>query len=342
MSTVKGSATITFVKQGDTINTSLRSTKPLEQYIKKGTTSVVPDWTQAANQPTIYPVVRSSLMDSRIAPEPGSEQWKYNGSVIAFAGDLSTAMGSIAAGTFKKGSSKIDGDTLVPTLTICKNLASGTNINADVIEFSAIADTGFRSAISASIDIRIEEIEGDPYIGYIAVNDGGVVDANTPQITLTATLSRGGLDVSTGVTYKWYKADGNDWVNTNKTTKAITLTKDDIDVQELYRCEFFISGSSVCNAVIQVYDESDPLVVLPNPDGDEEISSIRKEVNYYPKVIKRGDTSMTAVPGYTFTYLLTNNSYSQIATGAGASFKVSYAHGAAAGGNMTLIITATE
>jgi len=340
MSTVKGSATITFVKQGDTINTSLRSTMPLEQYLKKGTAVVTPDWTQPANQPTIYPVVRSSLTDSRISPEAGSEVWKYNGTVIPFSGNLSTVMGSIAAGTFKKESKKVDGDTLVPTLTICKNLASAGNINADVIEFSAIVDTGFRSAVSASIDIRIEEVEGDPYIGYISVNDGGVIDSNTASLTLTASLTRGGQDVSTGVTYKWYKANGNTWTNINKTTKAITITATDIDTQELYKCEFFISGSTVGSATIPVYDESDPLVVVPNPDGIEEISSANKSVTYYPRVCKRGDTSMTPVTGFTFSYLLTNSKYQQIASGAGTNFAITYAHGIAANGNMTLIITA--
>jgi hypothetical protein len=340
MSTVKGSATIVFVRQGDTINTSLRSTKPLEQYLKKGTSAVTPDWTQAANQPTIYPVVRSSLTDSRIEPESGTEEWKYNGTVIPFTGNLSTVMGSIPAGTFKKESKKVDGDTTVPTLTILKNLASADNINADVIEFSAICDTGFRSAISASIDIRIEEVEGDPYIGYISVNDGGVIDGDTSSLTLTATLARGGQDITTGVTYKWYKANRNSWTDINKTTKAITVTAVDIDTQELYKCEFFISGNSTGSACLPVYDESDPLVVVPNPDGDEEISSAHPLVTYYPQVCKRGDTSMTPVAGFTFSYRLTNSSYAQIAAGEGGNFAVTYAHGVAARGNMTLIITA--
>jgi hypothetical protein len=342
MSTVKGNSTITFVKQGDTINTSLRSTKPLEQYLKKGTSTVSPDWTQSGNQPTIYPVVRSSLTDTRIEPESGSEVWKYNGSVIPFSGNLSTVMGSIPAGTFKKESKKVDGDTTVPTLTICKNLASADNINADVIEFGATVDTGFRSAISASIDIRIEEIEGDPYVGYITVNDGGVIDSNTSSLALTAALTRGGQDITSGVTYKWYKASGNNWTNINKATKSIPVTAADIDTQELYKCEFFISGSSVGSAVIPVYDESDPLVVVPNPDGDEEISSARRQVVYSPLVCKRGDINMTPVTGFTFSYQLTNSSYAQIASGSGSSFTVTYAHGVAAGGNMTLIITAQK
>jgi hypothetical protein len=342
MSNVKGSTVISFVRQGDTINTALRSTKPLEQYLRRGTTTVVPDWTVSANRPTIYPVVRSALGNSRISPLVGTDVWKYNGTTIVFTGDLSNVMGSIAAGTFQKGRSAVDGDVQVPTLTICKNLASSGNINADVIEFSAVVNTGFDQAVAASIDIRIEEIEGDPFLSYIAVNDGGVIDDNTSSLTLTAILNKGGAEQTSGVTYAWYKASGNTWTNINKTTKSITLTKADIDTQELYRVDFTVQSSVVSTAAISVYDESDPLVVVPNPNGAEEVSSGNPVVNYSPIVCKQGDSSMAPVTGYTFTYLLTNSAYQQIATGTGTTFAVTFAHGVQAGGNMTLIITATK
>jgi hypothetical protein len=342
MSNVKGSTVISFVRQGDTINTALRSTKPLEQFLRRGTATVVPDWTVATNRPTIYPVVRSALSNSRQSPLINTEVWKYNGTTITFTGDTSNAMGSLAAGTFQKGRSAVDGDVQVPTLTICKNLASADNINADVIEFSAVVNTGFDAAIAASIDIRVEEIEGDSFVSYIAVNDGGVIDDNTSSLTLTAILNKGGTEQTSGVTYAWYKAAGSTWTSVNKTTKSITLTKTDIDTQELYRVDFTVSGSVVTTSSISVYDESDPLVVVPNPDRAEEVSTGSPAINYTPIVCKQGDTAMTPVTGYSFTYLLTNSAYDSIATGSGATFAVTYAHGVAAGGNMTLIITATN
>jgi hypothetical protein len=268
--------------------------------------------------------------------------WKYNGTTITFTGDLSNAMGGIAAGTFQKGRSAVDGDVQVPTLTVCKNLASSGNINADVIEFSAVVNTGFDTAVAASIDIRIEEIEGDPFVSYISVNDGGVIDDNTASLTLTGILNKGGNEQSSGVTYTWYKASGSAWTNINKSSKSITLTKADIDTQELYRVDFTVQSSVVATAAISVYDESDPLVVVPNPDGAEEVSSGSPVINYHPVVCKQGDTSQTPVSGYTFTYLLTNSKYQTIASGTGTSFAVTYDHGIAAGGNMTLIITATN
>ncbi|MEG1617403.1 MAG: hypothetical protein RR202_10615 [Bacteroidales bacterium] len=341
MSTVRGSSTITFVKQGDTISTNLRSTKPLEQFIKKSTYVVAPDWGVADNRPKIYPVIKSSLTDTRLEPKNGTEVWKYNGTVIQFnAAGESLQLGSLAAGTFKKASERVDGDTLVPTLEICKNLASKSNINADVIDFSAEVNTGFESSVSGSIDIRIEEVEGDPYRGYISVNDGGVIDDNTSTLTLTANLMRGGSAQTTDVGYKWYKGNGDSWTAMSQTTKSIQVGGDDIDTQEIYKCEFLVGGSVVTNASIQVYDERDPLIIVPNPDGDEELSSARKTITYYPKVCKRGDSSATPVAGYTFSYMLTNSNYVTIAVGNGNSFSVTYAHGVQANGNMSLIISA--
>jgi hypothetical protein len=342
MSTVKGTTSITFVKQGDTINTSLRSTLPLEQYIKKGTSTIMPDWTQSANQPCIYPVVKSSLTDARVAPDAGSEAWTYNGTAISFdSNGLSLVLGSLEAGTFKKESKTVDGDTIVPTLTIKKNLASTNNINADVIGFSAIVNTGFSSSVAATIDIRIEEVEGDPYRGYIAVNDGGVIDDDTPSLTLVGNLLKGGVASVEAISYKWYKASANTWTLLASTSQSITISGSDIDNQELYKVEFVVSSTVVAQAVIQVSDESDLLIIVPNPDGAEELSTARKTINYYPYVCKRGDDSYTAIIGYAFTYTLTNSSYSVIATGSGTTFAVTYAHGIAAGGNLTLAINAT-
>lgn len=343
MSTVKGTTSITFVKQGDTINTSLRSTLPLEQYIKKGTSTVMPDWTQSANRPCIYPVVKSSLSDARVAPDAGSEAWTYNGTTISFdANGLSLLLGSLEAGTFKKESKAVDGDTIVPTLTISKNLVSTANINADVIGFSATVNTGFTSAVAATIDVRLEEVEGDPYRGYISVNDGGVIDDDTSSLTLIATLLKGGQASVESITYRWYKAAANLWTLLANSTQSIAITGSDIDNQELYKVEFLVNATVVAQAVIQVSDERDLLIIVPNPDGSEELSTARKTINYYPYVCKRGDDSHTAITGYSFTYTLTNSAYTVIASGSGSSFAVTYAHGIAAGGNMTLAINAAN
>jgi hypothetical protein len=91
-----------------------------------------------------------------------------------------------------------------------------------------------------------------------------------------------------------------------------------------------------------VSDERDLLILVPGPDGSEELSTSRQTITYYPLVTKRGDDSRTPVAGYGFEYLLTNSAYDVIASGSGVSFAVTYAHGVASGGNLTLLISASK
>jgi hypothetical protein len=342
MSTVKGSTTISFVRQGDHLQACLMADIPLVQYLKKGTTTVMPDWTVASAQPTIYPVVRSSLSDTRISPIADTEEWKLGGVVIPFGTDgLSLAFGNIAAGMFKKSRKAMDGDTQVPCLTLCKNLVLMDAGNTRV-EFSAQCNTGFLMGVTASIDIRLEEVDGDPYVGYISVNDGGVIDDNTETLTLTANLMRGGSAATGSITYRWFKASGNSWIDTGKTSKSITITGDDIATQELYRVEMSFLDTAVATATLPVYDERDPLIVVSNPDGEEVLSDTRKQIIYTPSVQRRGDVNRQALAGYSFSYMLTNSRADVIATHSGSSFTVTYAHGISAGGDMSLNITASK
>ncbi|MDR0939904.1 MAG: hypothetical protein LBN29_11265 [Mediterranea sp.] len=342
MSEVKGSTTITFVRQGDSLQTGLRATLPLAQYLKRGTAAVQPDWTVADNQPVIYPVTRSSLTDTRVPPDIDSDTWRLGGLDIPFAADgLSEAFGAVPAGTFRRGRMAIDGDVAVPTLTILRNLATPGGSNAR-LDFAATASTGFTAGIAASIDIRLEEVEGDPYVGYVSVNDGGVIDADTDELRLRANLLRGGAPATGNVGYRWLKNRAGEWGDTGRTAREIVITADDIDNQELYMAEMYVGGSVVATATMTVHDERDPLIIVPNPDGEEQLTSTRRQIVYAPKVVRRGDTGLSALPGYGFAYRLTNSRFDTIAKGEGDTFVVTYGHGQSAGGNLTLNIDAKK
>ncbi len=345
MSTCKGQTTIKFVKQGDTLNCNLRSTFPLKQFVSNGNGAVSPSF--VTEQPCIYPVVRSSLLATRVQVKTTGYQWFYNGVEIAFNNGLSTAMGSIAAGTFKTEYKTIDGYS-VPTLTILKNLASSSNIDTDTIEFKGVVNTGFDTVVSASIDVAIEQSDGEAYLAYITVNNGGVIDDDTSSLTASASLLVGGTEKTSGLTYKWFKmkvTNGVDgWVDLSKSSKSITILPADINSTELYKCEITTSGK-VTSAVLEVSDETDLLVIYPNPTNSagntvpEEISSAQRSIYYRPKVYKR--STSTEVSGYTFNYLLTKADGSTVASqDGGASFQVTYDHAVQANGDMTLIISA--
>lgn len=345
MSICKGQTTIKFVKQGDTLNCNLRSTFPLKQFVSNGNGAVSPSF--VANQPCIYPVVRSSLQATRVAVKTTGYQWYYNGTEIVFTNGLSNAVGSLPSGTFKTEYKTIDGFS-VPTLTILKEIASASNIDTDTIEFKGIVNTGFDTTVSASIDVAIEQTDGEACLAYITVNNGGVIDDDVPTLTMTGKLLVGGTEKTSGVSYKWYKmkvANGVDgWVDLNKSTQSITISASDINSTELYKCEAIV-GDKVTSAVQEVSDETDVLIIYPNPTDSagntvpEEVSSVQTAIYYHPKVMKR--STSTEVNGYVFNYLLTKSDGSEVASqDGGSSFMVSYNHAVQAGGDLTLIISA--
>ena len=357
MSTVRGATTITFTPLGDSINTSLRSNRPLEQLIRAGTSTITPDWTVEVNRPTIYPVIRSSLTNLRIGGNDiSNDVWRYNGAEITFKADgFSNAVAGTEADTFFREVRSMGGSIAVPTLTICKNLASPTNNNADVIEFSARVITGgLPSNVAASTDIRIEEVEGDPYTGFISASNGGTIDSNTPSVTLTAMLFRGGNLTTENVTYRWHKSDGVNWntLNTTPTTSnTLEVTAADINTQEIFRCEFIIGGNTVANAMQSVFDETDPLVLVLNPNAPETLSETQRVIEYRPRVIKRGDTTLTPIPGYRYSFMITDSTHQQRPNADGlewsgtniaqnAHISVKLEHAKTAGGGLTLIIDA--
>ena len=269
----------------------------------------------------------------RIEPAATGVEWKFNGTAIVFdASGLSKAMGSIPAGTFKSEVKKVDGFTL-PTLTILKEIASSGNIDSDTIEFKGVVNTGFQSVVSASIEVAIEQTDGESCMGYITINNGGVVDDTTSQLKATAHLMIGGVEKTDGVTYKWYKmkvVDGVDgWESINKSSSSITITASDINSSELYKCEMSYNGKS-SSAVMEVSDEAQ----VP-----EELSTAQTSIIYRPKVYKR--TTETEVKGFTFNYLVTDAAGDTIASqDGGDSFTVTIDHAVKAGGDITLIISA--
>ncbi len=346
MSEVRGQTTIKYVKQGDSLTCSLRSTFPLKQFVTNGNGVVAPSF--VTNQPCIYPVVRSSLRATRISPQATDFHWYYNSVEITFGNDgLSNAIGSIAAGTFKSEWKTIDGFS-VPTLTILKELASTSNIDSDIIDFKGVVNTGFAATVSASIEVSIEQTEGEAYMAYISINNGGVIDDGVSSLTATAHLLVGGTEKTANVTYEWFKmrvtAGVDGWVSLGRTTQSITIAASDVNSSELYKCVITTQGKST-SAVMEVVDETDALIIYPNPTNGagatipEELSSVQTSIIYRPRVMKRA--TQQEVQGYTFYYLLTNAAGDTVASqDGGATFTVTLNHAQAAGGDMTLIISA--
>lgn len=338
--TVSGSAQIKFIRQGDSIASMLISTAALQQSVNQSTGIINPDWTVVANQPIIYPRVVSQLSGSLIT-DLSNPVWKYNGTALVFVG------GKTSDGNFETTTYTISGKA-IPALKILKNIMSDASQNA-LISFTCNVTTGgLITSVSADIPVARTEVSGEVYQGYISATNGGIVDDLNAATILTAALNKGGTGVTTGLAYAWYYNTPSDtdavqdnWQPLNKTTKSITVTRDEVDTIKVFKCDFSVESTVVFSAFFEVRDESDPLYILPNPDQkDELLSSYQQSITYTPKVRRRGQS--TDESGWSFAYVLRDVKGNSIKTATGASFAVTYANILAANCDLDLYIEATK
>lgn len=256
MNNVSGSFYIDMIIDGDSAQGNIRSTKPLVQMYNPNGGACVPDWTTAANQPTIYPVMRSGNTNEIKQVVTDSEKWYYNSVEITFnASGLSSAPAYVA-GLFQKTTYNV-GSVTMPALKIVGNLANGSNMDADSIRMTGkIEASGHMLDFESEIPIAISEFTDAAYNGFIYVEHGGIIgDVNTSE-TMTVKLYLGPTEVEQGgYTVQWRKLPSTEIYSTNK---SVTLTAKDIDSRNMFICEFMVGGLIVATAFIEISDETDP------------------------------------------------------------------------------------
>lgn len=332
MSVVSGLISFTRVLDGDLITSHLYSTKLLIQRLKEGADIPLPDWTITSNQPTIYPRVLSQNTGKRVSIITGSEKWLYNGIEIDFEADL----------RFKKIIYD-DGGVVVPGLEIVQNLASVDNLDTDVITFSAKTKiSGVEYDIRSTIDIRLEEMVGEPYDGFIEATEGGVVDDNTPEVVATAVLHKGGAEVSEGVTYKWYRV-GRDGINEIKpdpaTPNKMKFKDEDIDSELTIKVEFFYNGVNVYNKTRTLSDETDTYYLRVKQEGPQDLrdnDTCKLTPEVYNRVLNQ------KVDGYIFEYTELDSMLNLVGKETGATYTMTTEKLDKNGGHLNLIINATK
>lgn len=347
--TAKGTTTITYICQGDCLATTLIPTKTLAQYIDSAqNNAITPDFSQAENQPAIYPLVLSSLTGNIIIPDD-SGAWYINQVEIPFSGNSSTAFGIYAAGTFVKTTfDLVVGSTTytIPSLSIQKNIISTTNTTNSIIQYEghAISDT-FGYKIKSAIDLRLIKTQGTAFIAQITATNGGIVNDVITSTRLTASLAVGSAQ---NLTYEWYRGN-NVLVDMSN---ELTVNRDEIDTNEIFRCKIYSNGTFIASGAITVYDQSDTQFIMPNPSpADEVVSATQPRVTYIPKVYLKSTNAEDPNRSYAFSYEVydsmgTKQTFEDGRSTTGASFYVTVDDAKkannGAGGNLTLAITATE
>ena len=328
MSVVSGMISFTRIIDGNVITSNLYSTKILIQRLKKDSDTPLPDWTQKEHQPIIYPRVIAQSTGKRASLH--SHKWYHNGAEI-----------NTSDGRFEFVEHD-DGGVKVPGLKIVKNLATKDNLDTDVISFSAKTNVnGVEYDVKANIDIRLEEMVGEPYDSVIEATEGGVIDDDTPEITCKAILYKSGSVITEGVTYKWYRitTEGQMEIKPDPSTPNIMKFKnEDVNSELTIKVDFYYGGQKVSTTVRTLSDETDTLylhVAISNGQDLREGESSTLTPMVYNRVLNQ------KVPGYSYEYSELDNMLSLIGKKQGATYTMTADNLSKHGDQINIIINAT-
>lgn len=244
---ISNSFFVQVIEDGSTLRGEIRATKPLAQAYSDGT--CVPNWTVADNQPIVYVVLQNGA--SWVLPD-ANYQWYYNGQVIQWdeEGKSLVHASGLAAGTFEKVENftpdMYSQGQYVPAIKICKNVASDSNVDIDVIRFDGFKTLSTNAVpFSAQIDITITELIRGGYAGFIYLAAGTTdkdISSPTDTVGLVARLfDSSGNEMTSdanGVKYEWFI---NDTVKVPKgTTNTLTVTEADVYDYAIVKVKFYI------------------------------------------------------------------------------------------------------
>ena len=318
---VKGTAVVRRLRKGGTINTRLDWDKDLYQGISDGGWVVNPDWTVAASQPTITPVITSSIKAGLLVIVPGSAVWVYNEETLVFGGDgicTGSTSGSTGQGKFK----------LNPTtgaLTIIDNLASQSNTNVDSLRFRAVCNVGYETPVGASVDVRIELVGKNSYTGVVDTTSKTLKETVTDTITATSRLTLGIVAVSSYKT-EWLK--GQTVFKAKSTDKTCSITRADVNASQVFVCNFYVTidgaDKLVSSYQFVIYDSSDPYEVEAVPLGSTYVDEDSPTSEW--KAVLRRKADNAVISGATWSHEAYNCRGKQIAlsTAAGTTPEGNY------------------
>lgn len=239
------------------INTLVVDNGKLHQfYDKDNGGKCSPDWTVASNQPKFHFECRTT--DGTLQPIELNENLKlyYNGTAVTFSGNVST--GTLLAGMFKY--EDIGG---VRYYTICKNVATASNIDNDSlrIEGQILTEGNNLETVStpmATIHVIPIASGGSAYFMEIdapAIQNG----ADSTKIKAMLYKSDGNGEITSGVSWSWKRLDGDTYTQVG-TGQTLTVPAADVMGFEHYTCTATIGGVTIIGAC-SVFDYNDGIFI---------------------------------------------------------------------------------
>lgn len=243
----------------------------------------------------LFPQAYSSAAGKIIVPDKGT--W-HLGSPTATALAFDASGKCTTSGyqsIFKLTTIAMNGVTQ-PCLVIIGNLATATSLTDKHIYYVGEYD-GRQFTCHQTVTVQVAM--GDSYDVVISAADASgnsgdyVISNDTDVVKLSPYLYRGGLQVTSGVTYTWERMQNGVWkAVTNQpsftvlgTDGSITIYRNAVDGIEYYRVTAVYQSVTV-KKVQQVNDETDPYYI---DDGCDHSAGVRagETVTFTPKVYNR-------------------------------------------------------
>lgn len=316
MSGISNRLYLTALEDGTTLHANLACDKSLTQ-AWNGTTAS-PNWTIAAQQPTIYLTLLSG--GAIVQPEAGYK-WYYNdGRAESEITDQSTKF-QITQKQIRYGGVQYT----VPALKIIDNLADSANVDIDTIIFKGSYNAGGSSlAFSCSIQVRISSMNGQGYVPTIDFLNGvsDITEAGQ-TVTMEGVIYDGetGQSVS-GVTTSWYLNDVS--IAGVSGTNTCIVSESQVTDHATVRCEFFDSSSNkLGTAFAYIDDMQDPEYMYIQYNGNNgNAASLRNgdTATFQIWVGTREDPTVRTVGGvyeYQYIYIMLLDGDGNIATNSG-------------------------
>lgn len=286
----QGSISVKRLRNGDSFFITLESTQPLYQGVDPDSGAVVPDWTQAANQPVVTPNVTSMRGQ---AVTLSDFAWDYNGVAVQFTGASSGGWTTSADGKFQ-----LNGTT--GALKIVQNLASATNTAGDSLTFRCTATVGgVEYQIQKSADVVIQRVGASSYLCMVTATTRQLTSERTTA-TLTTELWAAGGEVS-DYYVKWYK-DDTEW-SAKAGQKSVEVTRDDVGGEQTFIAVFKKnSGDSgeLGRAAVSIIDTLDEFIVVLSITSANKQVDTGNPVTVKAKLINRTTNSEVTKAGATW------------------------------------------
>ena len=289
-------------------------------------TNIAPDFV------SLKPTISYLLTSSRVAEGvvvPTSVEWYFNDTKLTFSSNLSTNTFGGETGHFKQ----------IPYQAGVHDYY-GLQILKNLVKASAGASCVLKAVATVTVGNTSDTIQaGDDK--YFAIRQKG------DSCILTAVARMGASELTSGLTYKWYKLVNNAWqVISGQTAKNLTVTDSMVDTTGIFKVEVYQSSTLIGLDTQTVMDLSDPYDIITNPVPEDETieSGSGGTVVYTPILVKRGSTTKAKDTLFYFTFMdsagvILNPSTAGTAAASGTCTEAMCQQ---AGGNVNWLITTEE